>query len=56
MLIGWHAANMSSMSYLVKNEMWASEVGFACLTWLLDCLLERLYRLQTHMPAAVDPQ
>ena len=39
----------------VKNEMWASEVCFACLTSSsTDCLLERSYHLQTHMPAAVD--
>ena len=34
---------------VVKNEMWASEVCFACLTWLYG-LLERSYHLQTHKP------
>ena len=39
MLIGWRVANMSS---LAKNEMWASEVCFACLTWLYGLFVRTL--------------
>ena len=42
------------MVHVAKNEMWASEVCFAYLTWPCG-LLERLYHLQTHTPVAVDP-
>ena len=41
MLIGWRAANNQVICswaddtvQVAKNEMWASEVCFACLTWL----------------------
>ena len=65
MLIGWRAANNHVLCswakyswaddtvYVAKNEMWASEVCFAYLTWPCG-LLERLYHLQTHTPVAVD--
>ena len=44
MLIGWRAANMSSMlsGHLPKNDMWASEVCFACLTWLYGLFVRTL--------------
>ena len=57
MLIGWHAANnhvlFSWVKYswaddtvqVVKNEMWASEVCFACLTWLYGLFIRTLIPL-----------
>ena len=68
MPIDWRAASIhvfcswvkyswaDDMVQVAKNEMWASEVCFACLLGSVDCLLERSYHLQTHTPAAVDPR
>ena len=46
MLIGSRAANMSSMSFgEERNEMLASEVCFACLTWLYGLFVRTLISL-----------
>ena len=54
MLIGWRAANnhvlcswaksswADDMVHVAKNEMWASEVCFACLTWLYGLFVRTL--------------
>ena len=55
MLIGWHAANMSTMSSGEErnvgqiNELCFAKFGSA------DCLLKRSYHVQMHTAAAVDP-
>ena len=57
MLIGWYTANShvlcSRVKYswaddtvqVAKNEMWASEVCFACLTWFYGLLVRTLMLL-----------
>ena len=57
MLIGWCAANnhvlcswvkyswADDMVQVVKNEMWASEVCFACLTWLYELFVRMFISL-----------
>ena len=54
MLIGWRAANnhvlcswaksswADDMVHVAKNEMWASEVCFTCLTWLYGLFVRTL--------------
>ena len=56
-LIGWRAANnhvlcscvkyswADDMVQVAKNEMWASEVCFACLTWLYGLFVRTLISL-----------
>ena len=57
MLTGWHAANdhvlclwakysqADGMVQVAKDEMWASEVCFACLTWLYGLFVRTLIPL-----------
>ena len=57
MLTGWHAANdhvlclwakysqADDMVQVAKDEMWASEVCFACLTWLYGLFVRTLIPL-----------
>ena len=57
MLIGWRAANnhvlcswakyswADDMVQVAKSEMWASEVCFACLTWLYGLFVRMLMSL-----------
>ena len=57
MLIGWRATNnhvhcswvkyswADDMVQVAKNEMWASEVCFACLTWLYGLFVRTLISL-----------
>ena len=57
MLIGWHTANnhmlcswakyswADDMVQVAKNEMWVSEVYFACLTWLYGLFVRTLISL-----------
>ena len=49
-LIGWHAANMSSMS---SDEECNVKCALLAQLGSMDCLLERSYHI--HTPAAVHP-
>ena len=66
MLIGWHTTNnhvlcswtkyswADDMVQVAKNQMWESEVCFACLTWFYGLFVRTLMNITYNTPAVVD--
>ena len=67
MLIGWHATKIhilcllakhrwaDDMVQVAKNEMWVSEVCFACLTWLYGLFVRKLISLKNAQDGCGRP-
>ena len=54
---GWSTVGQMTWCKWRRTKLWASEVYFACLTWLYGLFVRTLiqYHLQMDMPAAGNP-